>query len=43
MRLNESKWIANSKSDKFYKVRALLNSAGNKYLGVPCKRMLLNQ
>ena len=33
----------NSKSDRFYKVRDLLNSAGDKYPSVPCKRMLLNQ
>ena len=36
-------WIVNSKSDRFYKVRDLLNSAGDKYPSVPCKRMLLNQ
>ena len=36
-------WIVNSKSDRFYKVRTLLNSAGDKYPSVPCKRMLLNQ
>ncbi len=36
-------WIVNIKSDRFYKVRALLNSTGDKYPSVPCKRMLLNQ
>ncbi len=36
-------WIVNIKSDRFYKVRDLLNSAGDKYPSVPCKRMLLNQ
>ena len=39
----EQLWIVNSKSDRFYKVRDLLNSAGDKYPSVPCKRMLLNQ
>ncbi len=36
-------WIVNRKSDRFYKVRDLLNSAGDKYPSVPCKRTLLNQ
>ena len=39
----DTDWIVNSKSDRFYKVRDLLNSAGDKYPSVPCKRMLLNQ
>ena len=41
--LSDKSWIVNSKSDRFYKVRDLLNSAGDKYPSVPCKRMLLNQ
>ena len=36
-------WIVNSKSDRFYKVRDLLNSVGDKYRRVPNKRILLNQ
>ena len=43
LKIQEDRWIVNSKSDRFYKVRDLLNSAGDKYPSVPCKRMLLNQ
>ena len=33
---HEYKWIVNSKSDRFYKVLDLLNSAGENYKGGYC-------
>ncbi len=36
-------WIVNSWSDRNYKVHAFLNSTGDRYPRVPCRRMLLNQ
>ncbi len=38
-----SVWIVNSWSDRNYKVHAFLNSTGDRYPRVPCRRMLLNQ
>jgi hypothetical protein len=36
-------WIVNPKSDRNYKVQVFLNSVGDRYPSVPCRRMLLNQ
>ena len=38
-----NRWIVNSWSDRNYKVLAFLNSTGDRYPRVPCRRMLLNQ